>query len=465
MVRSAQAAHLCFPIDGILGELDAQLGDFLLTGFDFTTFYACLSKIAPTPADGSLLYYNSANIYSDPSVSAGRLAALRAEPIKAALDSAVLGRQSAFYKKYIDISGIASTIQNFSNIPTAGFLGGNIRYNLEQLLLSYANQNSMIGAAYSADCRTGVVKSTTSVTQVSINTTTTQNAVANSSGVASKGGPVATQSVVTPIGYWQPPAEPDFPPSYTPYPASPGKDPSTPYQAVSTTWTYPAPTTSNTITNNGTPTKPDPSSNQYNATNTGYAYRVPSIENTVQFLRTMNSLGDESYRRYLFGVQVQNVTAILSNELAAIALAVKRLQVAYLNTMLMSPIPGLVTGIFKNVGERVRAGEPVLRIENPNTVWLVGTLVYDGPIPIAAAVPVLAPSPVGSNVSVSTSLYGTPTTISGVVVAVRGHKGEDNQWDVVVSCNNVVSGGTYPSSLIFPLNYYFDFDDTTVTIS
>ena len=59
-----------------------------------------------------------------------------------------------------------------------------------------------------------------------------------------------------------------------------------------------------------------------------------------------------------------NLKQVFDNELQNIDLDVKRLQIAYLNTILMSPISGVITGIYKNPGDWVQAGEPVIRVEN-----------------------------------------------------------------------------------------------------
>ncbi len=72
-------------------------------------------------------------------------------------------------------------------------------------------------------------------------------------------------------------------------------------------------------------------------------------------------------------MSVQNLpylNAVFDNELNSIDADVYRLQIAYLNTILMSPIPGTITGVYKNPGEAVRAGEPVIRIENNTAVLL-----------------------------------------------------------------------------------------------
>ena len=46
----------------------------------------------------------------------------------------------------------------------------------------------------------------------------------------------------------------------------------------------------------------------------------------------------------------------------------------------MSPINGIVTGIYKNAGDWVQAGEPIIRVEDDATLILTGTLSYSGSI-------------------------------------------------------------------------------------
>jgi hypothetical protein len=52
-------------------------------------------------------------------------------------------------------------------------------------------------------------------------------------------------------------------------------------------------------------------------------------------------------------------------------------------------------------------------------------------------------------------------TIKGAVVAIRGHDSDDEEWDVIIRCPNLDAA----NNPIFPLNYNFDFDDTTIDIS
>jgi hypothetical protein len=182
-----------------------------------------------------------------------------------------------------------------------------------------------------------------------------------------------------------------------------------------------------------------------------YGYRVPSIEANAQNSRAQISLMDEQFAQFMFGQYLPNLENVFQNELTSIDMDVKRLQVAYFNTILMSPINGVVTGVYKQVGDAVIAGETVVRVENNSTVNLVGVLIYRRMLAL------------GANVTVKTSLASSTTsaTVIGTITAVRGDESGDDRWAVVISCNNNDTGG-HP---ILPLNYNFDFDDTTVTIA
>jgi multidrug resistance efflux pump len=117
----------------------------------------------------------------------------------------------------------------------------------------------------------------------------------------------------------------------------------------------------------------------------------------------------------------------------------------------MSPIDGIVTGVYKHPGDPVQPGEPVIRVEDNSSILLMAKIVYRGPIAL------------GATVTVTTQLFGMagpPTTIKGAVVSIRGAQ-EDDHWDVIARCDNLDPGG----NIILPLGYRFDFDDTAITIS
>jgi hypothetical protein len=189
-----------------------------------------------------------------------------------------------------------------------------------------------------------------------------------------------------------------------------------------------------------------------NIVNTDYGYRVPSIEAQAQNERAQISLIDQQYTQFLAGQTLPQLATVMQNELGSIDSGVYQLQVGFLNTILFSPIPGVITGIYKNPGDCVRPGDPVLRVEDNTKIFLLASLVYRGAINV------------GSTVSVSTELFdasGAPTTISGSVVAVRS-RGDDDLWDVVVQCTNPLDGSGNPT---FPIGYVFDYDNTTATVT
>jgi hypothetical protein len=202
-------------------------------------------------------------------------------------------------------------------------------------------------------------------------------------------------------------------------------------------------TTSSHVQTSGT----FPDMNQ-DITNNGFTFRTPSYEAKAQGLRAQIGLMDQQYAQFLAKQNFPYLDQVFTNELNSIDLDIKRLQIAYLNTIVMSPINGVVTGIYKNSGDWTQAGEPVIRVEDNSRVILVGTLACQGPISI------------GQLMTVNTSLFdssGSPA-ITGAVISVRGRPNEDDVWDVHAICDN----SAVP---VLPLNYHFDYDDTSVTFS
>jgi biotin carboxyl carrier protein len=188
---------------------------------------------------------------------------------------------------------------------------------------------------------------------------------------------------------------------------------------------------------------------------TGTSYRVPETENMSKYLRSQISLKQE----YLAAIRMREMCKsdfrydLLSTQLRAMDQDIRQLQIAYLDTIMIAPFPGIVTGVFQNVGDFVRAGQPVLRVENDETVYLVGTIKCRGLVRL------------NSKVIVKTTLFdapeGSPTEISGTVSSVRGHDSVDEQWDVLILCQNRTEGG----DPILPLNYNFNFESTTLEIT
>jgi biotin carboxyl carrier protein len=185
-----------------------------------------------------------------------------------------------------------------------------------------------------------------------------------------------------------------------------------------------------------------------NITNTDYGYRMPSIESNAQNARAQISLIDEKWATFMASQNLHNLETVLTNELQSIDCDIYRLQVAYLDTLLMSPIVGMVTGVYKHPGDPVSAGEPVLRIESTDQLLLTGTVIYPGPITPSVTV-----------ATIQTNMFdagGPPTSFSGKVVAARGYR-QDNEWQIAVRLDSSGNG--------LPLGYRFDYDDTTISFA
>jgi biotin carboxyl carrier protein len=446
-VRPSQAAKLAFNDNGIVEESNVQLG-VSVTPFDFESFYAGLG--ATVLGASSQLLYGSGGIQNDAAVQASILLALRAESKKALLDKAIAARQNAYYAKYQNSAAIIALMQQYYG-PGASAKPA----MLAALSVISQNQANWLQAAYSADGRLSVVKSTTSQFNSSTdsrgetNSSTTGTSTSSSGGVTNQQtrsntfenlttmvlsntgtmGTSDTAAVTTGIDNTSGPI----------FGATFG----------STTSTVKG---SQQSSSQGQTQSSGSATQSQSGTYTAYGYRVPSLESTAQNLRAQISLNDQQFAQFMSGQTLPNLAQVFINELGMLDLDIKRLQVAYLDTILMSPINGTVTGVFKQVGDFVRAGEAVVRVENNVSVLLIGTLIYRGMVSI------------GATVTIQTTLFSDPsnsTSVTGTIVAARGHSHHDDWWEVVVSCSNVDSSG----NPIFPLHYSFDHDDTSVTIS
>lgn len=407
--RPLMTSLLCFEVGGILGEVIPQLGNSV-SSFDFAGFYSGLGVTAAL--DPSKLFYNSAAILSAPVVTASLLAALRAEPRKAALDKAVKARQNAYFSKY----GSAAVIVTNANNSYGS--GASAKPALLQNLATWASQQaSLLEAAYTSDGRTGVVRNTNSTLS---STTITKDSSASSG----KSTSTTTPDLTTKSSGGQSSTETG---SSTDVESG---------QEAATGQAYAVETES--------------------IVNTDYGYRVPYIECEAQNARAQISLIDQQFALFMATQNLPNLATVLTNELSSIDLSIYQLQVGFLNTLLFSPFNGIVTGIYKNPGDPVRAGEPVIRVEDNSQILLVASLIYQGPIQIKGVTP-------ASLVNITTNLFdagGPTTTLSGPAVAVR-NRDNDDLWDVIVQCANPASSGN-PT---LPIGYHFDYDNTTVTIS
>lgn len=431
-VRPFQVSHLSFEVDGIVEESNPKLCYLgaSVVAFDFPTFYATLGSVPTVPGgDGSRLLYDFSKI--EDYAAKCTLVTLRKEARKAALNKAINARQNAYYAKYGNAPTIISLMNKYYSLSVL-----NSKPNRLANLSALANLQAFeLQAAYTSDSRTGVVKETMS----DLNSSTESSGGSAENGKSTETGQ-SNEEVI---------AIPDVAGTV---PAPPGGG-----QDFSASWSEPVNVdlqeggSTVTSTSHLTSTSSGLATQSQTIVNTDYGYRIPYLESQAQNERAQISLIDQQFAQFMAGLNLPNLVQIFQNELNSIDDDIYRLQIAYLNTILMSPISGTVTGIYKHPGDAVRAGEPVVRVEDNSVILLLATLVYRGPIAI------------GSTVTVKTTLFdssSSPTTVSGPAVAVRGSR-EDDQWEVIVKCPNLDGSG----NPILPLGYHFDYDDTTVSIT
>ncbi|MDT5354918.1 MAG: hypothetical protein QOJ56_3450 [Mycobacterium sp.] len=376
-VRPIQSVDLCYPTDGIIGYLPDTLLGQTVQGFDLLNdLYMHLSDLSQKIIKGhvvgtspDLLHYGSKNLENR--LTGYILCALRAEPLKTDLDSAIGWRQNTYLTTYSpDVLTEARQVF-YDNPADQSSVVWRLLADLEADSLTL---NKGLHDAYKREGLLG------QVIQYAESDTTSNSQVDSRDGTATSMGGSHTASQ-------------------------------------------------------------------------GFEFRYPSAENNIRYRRARSSLRPELLNAIRMREMFRYASTIFPNELAAIDRQIKKLQVAYLDTLLISPFDGLVTGVFRNEGDYVSAGQPVIRVENDTTVYLVGTIKYRGLLRV------------NSHVTVSTTLFDTEgaqtTAIDGTVSAVRGHNSVDEQWDVLIKCSNRTPAG----EPILPLNYNFDFDSTIVNVT
>jgi hypothetical protein len=471
-IRPFQVSHLCFAGGGII-EISLALLGAPVKAFDFPGFYAILGGVPTVSGDPSRLRYNFLDI--EAAVASFALVSLRSEPRKAALNSAINARQNAYFAKYANAAAIIAQMNTFYS-PS---IVGSKPQRLAVLSGIATNQWNALKAAYTSAGRTGVVTNTFS----QLCSDTTSYGYSATSGV-NDAYLVAVPDVPTAL----PSPAPNDPPApwavpqgwpagcqesdRNRYGAGTGEfssaPPPQPPQPAGNTWgegsTGPNNTTATIQKGSSyqTVSSGDKAYQTQTIVNTDYGYRAPYFEGAAQFERAQISLIDQQFSQFMYGQNLSNLARIFQNELNSIDGNVFRMQVALLDTILLSPINGTITGIYKNPGDSVRAGEAVVRVEDNTFIYLVATIIHRGPVVVCPPPPAVPPP--NSTVTVTTSLFdasGPLTPLTGSVVSARGHR-DDDKWDLIVKCKNPLDMSGNP---IFPLGYNFDYDNTTVAIS
>ena len=412
VVEPRNACNLAFPTDGIIDQVvQGRLG-YLVAAYDYTErdswadTQASLASVSP-----ALCVPDSTEITEELGQSC--LLSIRAVPQRATLDQALLARSNAYWDKYAYSIGSKSELLDY---VTTNY-GEQVDSQLGLLYMLQATLSNKVGLIEQKWLDSGwddVLM--TSSNQVSGTTTTTTT-------------PAAMET--TTAGY-QTVAKGHVP--------APGEG------ETDNTVTIPLVTSTSVAQGDSAAV----TSFDQTFTATGVDFHTPQLDTRADGYRAQISLMNQILQALQPQAKFDNLAAYLLNELSLIDLSVKRLQLAYADSFLMSPISGTVTHVAKNVGDTVRAGEPVVRVENNRELLLVGTIAYRGTIVVG---PVGANGPTGgTKVTLEAPLFGTTAVarVSGDVWAARCNGSQDDWWDVVIAVRNQEAGAIRP-----PLHYTF----------
>ncbi len=436
-----------------------------------------------TGGDSSRLLYDFLKIQAD--VAPFTLATLRAEPKKAALEKAIGMRQNAYLAKYANQGRIISFMDTYYfNPPDFGLSAPPNPFSKSARLdnLSDVNESrwSALNAAYASAGRqdgSAGVDAHNILQKISSDTNGTLSSDITGYGFAANSETGETTIVApgdsskNPLGDISPSAPPNQVFSGSEFPDWPWEEkirwiPPVDAGGFTTGWlgtNIPGTSTTCQMTSSY---QTNSNVNQSHQDDVNYthqdqtvqtsdqAFRHPFYDAKAQYQRAQISLIDQRFSALQSAQNIPNLATIFGNELASIDADVYRLQIAYLNTILLSPIAGVVTGVYKNPGDPVRAGEPVVRVEYFDVILIEAVVIFRGPVLVNQTI-----------VTITTALFGAssgqPTSISGLVVAARIHNNDDT-WRLIIECGN--KDGSTPPKPVFPPGYRFDPDDTTVAI-
>ncbi len=178
----------------------------------------------------------------------------------------------------------------------------------------------------------------------------------------------------------------------------------------------------------------------------------PSQNNIISHERLQSDLMQEELADSLYAFRVNNLLDIWNNELKALDLEVQKFQISLIRTFLLPPFPGIITAVYKDVGESVQAGEPVIRIEDNRKLLLVGMINFRGLLRL------------GDRMTIKTNDLFEDNKVLEIkdaeIVSIRGHDSDNDIWDVILQCDNPEDSILQP---ILPINYNFDRDNVTIT--
>ncbi|WP_428305434.1 hypothetical protein [Lacipirellula sp.] len=178
----------------------------------------------------------------------------------------------------------------------------------------------------------------------------------------------------------------------------------------------------------------------------------PRLDNSISHKQLQAGFSSEKMQQSIAAVSAPHTERIIADENAAMDAEVRRLQVTFAESYLTSPISGIVTAVFKDVGECVQPGEAVMRIENDAVVFLVGRVQYFGMLRIGLDVIVRAADLFEANVA---------EDFRGRIRGIRGHEADDDEWEILIECDNPVDGHGRRK---LPIYYQFDRNTTKIIV-
>jgi len=177
------------------------------------------------------------------------------------------------------------------------------------------------------------------------------------------------------------------------------------------------------------------------------SYLQPRLDNEVSHEQLQIGLINDEMERTIFSFRIDSMDRIIENEREVFDLEVRKLQLKYAQSYLVSSVSGVVTAIHKDIGESVKPGEPVMRIENDDVIHVVGRINYRGLLKV------------GQEVTIETdNLYesGQSFKITGSILAVRGDEADDDEWQLVIELPN--------TNKKLPMYYQFDRNNSWIIV-
>jgi HlyD family secretion protein len=439
-VRPIKSTDLAFPFPGVLRlqASNARLGE-RVKAFDLEkTVLAGLSVLVDTGSDTGKIKKNSSAIESAVrdhllfSQGNGRLAA--------DLDQAIANQYADFLEKYANADATASALraENSSRID-----------DFEKLNVLIKKRHTELSTAYSATGET-VVKTLTSLSRHEDDSPAVVRTFTAPMQLLTPGYTIAINGggMAAPMTHVVPEVQ-----------VNPRVFKNGAFQSVSeelsANLTNSKPIITGALTQvSETVQKPVITTNELPS------YNYPSIDEEIESLAASGEIDSSYQERLIRRHRLINLEKILHSEETAGRLEVRKRQLALLDSYLLPPFDGIITAIYKDIGEYVQAGEPVMRVENDDKLLLVGFIQCKALVTIGMRV----------NFKVNNIFEsGEMLSMTGHVVAVRGHDSDDDEWDVAIEVDNehgqVLERKDKTTSRIKPpLNLQFDKYETEITL-